>query len=261
MSLTVQPNLVKIIIPIYSDSLTEDESISVKQCLKVLSGYPISFVKPESLELKNISKEYPAIGIENFDDNYFKSVESYNRLMLSAHFYERFLDFEYILIYQLDAYAFRDELKEWCAKGFNYIGAPWIPRGLFWKRIRDYFQQLRGNNKRKISRTLYYRVGNGGFSLRKVSSFYDITSNEKELIRSYLHPEDKSNKFIPEDVFWALEPQRRGYNFPIPDYREALLFSFDKYPQECLQISQTIPFGCHAWNRKKAFPFWKNYIK
>jgi hypothetical protein len=36
---------------------------------------------------------------------------------LSASFYERFLDTKYILIYQLDAFVFKDELQEWCDKG------------------------------------------------------------------------------------------------------------------------------------------------
>lgn len=261
MNIATSNNLVKIIIPIYSDHLKDSESVSLRQCIKVLSAYPISFIKPRRLELKNISKKYPEISIETFDDNYFKSVESYNRLMLSSSFYERFSDFEYILIYQLDAYVFRDELKEWCQKGYDYIGAPWIPRGLFWKNIRDNLNKLIGNNKREVSKTLYYKVGNGGFSLRKVNSFHKITSSEKDLIHSYLYPEDKNNKFLAEDVFWALEPHRRGYKFSIPNYKEALLFSFDKYPRECFQISQTIPFGCHAWDRKKALPFWENYIK
>ncbi|MDR3340079.1 MAG: hypothetical protein LBT25_08350 [Candidatus Symbiothrix sp.] len=65
---------------------------------------------------------------------------------------------------------------------------------------------------------------------------------------------------MPEDIFWALEPRRKNYHFPVPDYKEGLLFSFDKYPKQCFQITKAIPFGCHGWNRKKTFPFWKKII-
>ena len=32
-----------------------------------------------------------------------------------------------MLIYQLDAYVFKDELLNWANKGYDYIGAPWLP--------------------------------------------------------------------------------------------------------------------------------------
>lgn len=32
-----------------------------------------------------------------------------------------------MLVYQLDAYAFKDELFFWASLGYDYIGAPWMP--------------------------------------------------------------------------------------------------------------------------------------
>jgi hypothetical protein len=254
-------NLVKIIIPVYQENLEIDEVFSLMQCCTVLSKYQIVIVKPKSLNVGYIYQMFPQLTAKSFDDEYFKSVESYNRLMLSPEFYSQFLDSEYILIYQLDALVFRDELEMWCNKSFDYIGAPWIPRGLFLKKIRNAFLRLRGNDKRTFEKHIHYKVGNGGFSLRRVSAFYEITTNETDLIQSYLKPDMKNRKFIPEDVFWALEPKRKNYNFSVPDYNEALLFSFDKYPRECFKITHTIPFGCHAWNRKKTYPFWIKIIR
>lgn len=255
----IKDNLVKVVIPVYSENLTEDEKISLNQCCAILSRYPIVIVKPESLKIDALCEQYPHLQTESFDDKYFRGVESYNALMLSPEFYTRFLDSEYILIYQLDAYVFRDELESWCSKSYDYIGAPWIPRDIFLKRIRAFFSNIFGSRKRFYWDT-YYKVGNGGFSLRRTSVFHEITVKEKALIQTYLAPPDKHVRYHPEDIFWSLEPQRRNYHFSIPDYRESLLFSFDKYPRLCFGITKKIPFGCHAWNRKKMFAFWKNYI-
>lgn len=46
--------------------------------------------------------------------------------MLTKEFYLRFRQWEYLLIYQLDAYVFQDELMDWCNKGYDYIGAPFL---------------------------------------------------------------------------------------------------------------------------------------
>jgi hypothetical protein len=49
--------------------------------------------------------------------------------MLSIDFYKRFRDYKFILIYQLDAYVFRDELEYWCEQDYDFIGAPLIENG------------------------------------------------------------------------------------------------------------------------------------
>jgi hypothetical protein len=251
--------LVKIIIPIYQTDLDKNESLSLAQCCSILHRYPIVIVKPESLDISDLCRQYPQLGAESFPDDFFRDVESYNRLMLSPIFYERFLDYKYILIYQLDAFVFRDELEFWCKRAYDYIGAPWIPRKRFWKEIRDGFNHFIGKNRRVSQRTIYYRVGNGGFSLRRTRLFFQIADQEKLLIQKYLQPVSQ-RKYTPEDVFWALEPRRQQYDFSSPGYKEALLFSFDKYPADCYQITKTIPFGCHGWSRSKMLPFWQEYI-
>jgi hypothetical protein len=260
MDLHLENHLVRIVIPVYKDYLDEAESLSLEQCLRVLSSYSIVVAKPESLQLNTILRKYPSLQEESFPDHYFRDLRSYNHLMLSPEFYERFLSFEYILIYQLDAYVFRDELADWCKKSYDYIGAPWIPRDRFLKEIRDAYNVLTGNHKRVPQRLIYYKVGNGGLSLRRTRSCYEILVEETALVQQYLYPKLRGRIFSPEDVFWALEPHRKNYRFAVPDYKEALLFSFDKYPETCFQITRTIPFACHAWKRSKAFSFWKEYI-
>ena len=31
-----------------------------------------------------------------------------------------------MLIYQLDAFVFQDDLAYWCQQNYDYIGAPWL---------------------------------------------------------------------------------------------------------------------------------------
>ncbi|MDR2057528.1 MAG: hypothetical protein LBP83_04470 [Dysgonamonadaceae bacterium] len=260
MTIHSEEKIVKVVIPLYKSDLNNEELLSLKQCCAILSRYPIVIAKPESLNIDLLCRQYPQLGIESFDDAFFKNLASYNRLMLSAEFYKRFLYYEYILIYQLDAYVFRDELELWCRKKYDYIGAPWIKRASLWKDLKNRLRKLAGIKEKRPYSAAYYKAGNGGFSLRRIQSFYEITMKETDCIRTYLHPVEKHIRFKPEDIFWALEPQRLGYPFVTPDYKEALLFAFDKYPRLCFNITKTIPFGCHAWNRRKSFTFWKKII-
>jgi hypothetical protein len=244
----MENQLVKIVIPVYKNDLDKDESLALAQCCKILSRYPVVIAKPESLDVSAILQKYPQLETENFDDDFFRSIEAYNTLMLSPSFYERFLNFEYILVYQLDAYVFRDELEDWCRKSYDYIGAPWIARGIFWKKFEKFFKKLIGRKVKKIYDDCFFEVGTGGFSLSRTDTFYELA-----------HTTEVHAEFIPEDILWSRK-LRKG-NYRVPDYKEALLFSFDKYPAECFKITHKIPFGCHAWNRKKMIRFWKNRIK
>lgn len=74
--------------------------------------------------------------------------------------YKAFAKYEYMLIAQLDAVCFRDDLDEWCGKDYDYVGAPWC------------------HLCKHVCRTDQYRseeklVGNGGLSLRKIQTFLD----------------------------------------------------------------------------------------
>ena len=240
--------MVKVIIPVYKNNLDNDESLSLQQCCKILFRYPIVIIKPESLDISAIIREYPSLETESFEDHFFDNMEGYNKLMVSSVFYERFSDCEYILIYQLDAYVFRDELEDWCRKSYDYIGAPWIARGEFWKKLGRFFRKLVGLKAKRQYHDYMYSVGNGGFSLRRTRLFYEIACTTGNLTDP-----------VPEDIFWSWTMKNGKYH--VPDYKEALLFSFDKYPAECFRITWKIPFGCHAWNRKKMYCFWKDYIK
>lgn len=255
---------VVIVIPIYTTRLNDKEHASLRQCFKILAGYEKCFVKPRSLDPKPLTDLYPADLVVDFPDDFFKDIAAYNRLMMSPAFYEAFDKWDYMLIYQPDAWVFNDRLDDWCARGYDYIGAPWIPKPKYGKLYYRLFNGLKRiycqlSGAADYSR-LYYRVGNGGLSLRRNRIFARIAREMKPQIEHYLnHP---GVDFYNEDIFWSLEVNRREEKLKIPGWREALQFSFDKNPAVCYELNgHRLPFACHGWSKKNMLPFWEQHIQ
>jgi len=235
---------VAIVIPIYKEEMNDFEKKSFQQCLSVLGGHPIVVVKPKSLMLNSLKEHYPQLQFNDFPDHFFKGIQGYNNLMISVDFYKAFLDFEYILIYQLDAYVFEDRLIEWCNKGYDYIGAPhiepdrWVVGG---KNPGNYFE----------GRRVFM---NGGFSLRKVNPIIRLLKVLDFVGQRWISNEDGlySLHFIR---LWPFRPLMN-----LPNWQEALEFSMEQYPDLCYKLNQErLPFGCHAWE-KYDYAFWKPFM-
>jgi hypothetical protein len=237
---------VAVVIPIYKSSLTSDEEISLHRCRDTLGKYKSIIIAPDNLDLTEISHDLGAMDVCRFDPEHFRSVQAYDRMMLSKNFYRRFLDYEYILIHQLDAFIFSDSLDEWCLKGYDYVGAPWIdlPKidliAASCTRLRRLFPERR--------KKWNCAVGNGGLSLRKVRSFLRFLSVW----------ENKANTWpYYEDTFWAFFATDYPPFFRVPKFEEALKFAFEFSPAKCYELNnRQLPFGCHAWE-KYDLGFWR----
>jgi hypothetical protein len=240
-----------VIIPIYKTQIDENEQRSLKQCFKILGAHPIVFIKSEKLD---VSSYYPHLDghdfrIESFDNDFFSDIRGYNRLMLSQELYGRFLNYKYMLIYQLDAFVFSDQLLYWCDKEYDYIGAPWVEPYKLEMRIKAYLH-YKLNIKQKGSMSpsplqFYNRVGNGGFSLRKTGKLFEICGSHKKMIDFY--NKHNANHFFNEDVFWSAEVNRRKKQLAIPDYKTAVYFSIEQEPGLALSLTGgKLPFGMHA---------------
>ena len=156
------------------------------------------------------------------------------------------------MIYQLDAFVFRDELSYWCNKDFDYIGAPWIAtNNIFSKLVKPFTSK-----KLRKREPIFYKVGNGGFSLRKTRTFYNISLELKDTIKQYL--EEKPDEiYAIEDVFWSLKVPEYYPDFSIPDYKEAIKFAIDRKPAIALKLNNNkLPFGCHGITKPKVADFW-----
>ncbi len=269
-------NLVAIIA--YSPCPSVFELASLAQCFRILGGHEICIVCPDSLDISTYKSVYSQYGysprVERFADVFFSSVESYSKLVSSLVFYGRFLDAEYLLLYQLDAWVFFDALEEWCAKDYDYIGAPWLTD----------------------SGVLLPFAGNGGFSLRKVKSFYDVLATsftmkwQHPLLTSpipFIFPTCVKKTGLPgrKDDFIAFTKMLRckffpklhfkycednedvafvqafsileGYHIAPPEV--AMYFSFERFPRKLYEMTHALPFGAHALSRY-APDFWSEWV-
>lgn len=252
---------------VYKKNPNLSELTSFCQALNVFRNRDVFIVKPKNLPLENYHFNGTNVSIIELEDRYFESIHSYNRLMMSNDFYINFIKYNYILIYQLDAWAFTDDLNKICADKYDYIGAPWIDRN---------------------GRCMKY-AGNGGFSLRKVSTFIRVISDcEKKNVkisilsainillfsRFNFHSMRMklkdifniiyfSDKFIKnyeynEDLFFCFLLVSLGYR--VAEQRDAMNFSFEVSPEKLfIKNNNKLPMGCHGFTKYSQL-FWKQYM-
>lgn len=254
-----------VVVPAYRAALGPGETMALQQCCKVLGRYPMVLAQPQSLDSSRLMSEFGLSTAEKFEDRHFASVASYNDWLLTPEFYARFSAYQYILIHQLDAFVFRDELSEWCARGYDYIGAPWmdaraLSSGLALRRLlfkRWLYQKLEKKDRDGVSpHPAWYRfgVGNGGFSLRRVQAMIDVLrqlAGELAQLRG-------SGKLPNEDLFYGLMANRRGAALNIPGYATAAGFAIEFCPARSVQLLNggRLPFGCHAFDKHEP-DYWR----
>lgn len=277
-----------IIVPVYKAEITKEEKMSFRQCCKVLQQHTICLVTHAQLNCdmyNNIAMEYDVrLKRENFDEEYFKTVYGYNQLMLSKFFYQRFLQYEYMLVYQLDAYIFRDDLLYWCEKGYDFIGAPLLEDKYGWD-----------------NRYLIPNSNNGGFSLRKVRYCLKFLSYKGPILKFKtiyaIQKQDQKRKAIEnlvlsivrafgyhntidyfinhtyynEDLLFCLtfDVGESWINIPIHQYEtyikpnlpsiaESASFALERHPKYFVEMFGSLPMGCHAWQNNEEF--WREYM-
>ena len=223
-------------IPIYKETLTSFEEISLQQINHIMFSWDKVFIAPHSLKFF-YGEIYDNYGIARFDDEYFKSTSSYSDLLLTEEFYKRFEKYRYLLIYQLDAFVFSDRLNEFCKLGYDYIGAP-----------------AKGGNWNK------YHVGNGGFSLRNISRCLRVLKNKNAIVNDMIKKCKVKN--WAEDDFFAFCGWSQEIDFKVPSPKLAATFSAQTDYVHGLRAIQSrgLPFGCHYWTTMN-YHFWKPYIE
>lgn len=221
-----------IVIPVYQALNSPLEIVSFLQ-LKRLNTYEVYIAAPNSLPIDSFRSIWPQIKVEWFDDVFFKSISSYNKLMLSREFYDRFLNkFEWMLIHQLDAFLFKNNLDDFCQMPYDYFGAPWHPAQLIRPGVKSPLL-LKLLGKRIL-------VGNGGLSLRKIESVVNLIEMKKSYVTNWNSNEDglfsyfgsfsKSFKCCPVSI--------------------ASQFSIEGSPEYWLTRNDgELPMGCHAFNK------------
>jgi len=260
--------MVAVVVPLSNRTdFTPEEEISLRHLMHFLGRYDKYFVIPKSLQF-----EYPGFGLKRFNDRFFGSTAAHKKLMFSPRFYKAFREYRYMLIYHLDALVFSDQLMEWCQTDLDYIGAPWI-------QCEDapWIQEP--------------RVGNGGFSLRKIESFLKVLYSSEYWVEptkywrdlcvakpKYFQFMNFPKKYIKrlktfngvrrhmacypwnDDDFISQYATKYYSKFRIASFEFGLRFAFEVDPRRCFELNnRTLPFGCHAWHRYDR-DFWEPYL-
>lgn len=237
---------IAVLVPVYKKDIGPLEHYSLTHSLNAIMGRDIFFIGPEGLDLVNYSQRYDAVPFLAFDAPYFQSVEGYNRLLLSSAFYERFNDYEFVLILQTDAIILRDELDYWCAQPFDYVGAPW-PDGY------ELFVNL-GLFEGDYGKRVKVFVGNGGLSLRRVRKCISLLKEFSVAISVF----DRTGS--SEDLFFSVMGSLSG-DFIIPNEITASRFSLELKPAYYYTVNGgRLPMGGHAWWKYEP-KFWKTHLR
>ena len=107
-----------IIVPVYKKNLSDDEKASFVQLRNILGEkHDVALVCPKSLDVKEYldiwtaEKDLSPV-IDRYDDKNFASWLSYGKFMTLPEIYKNYRkNYEYMLVYQLDGWVFRDELR------------------------------------------------------------------------------------------------------------------------------------------------------
>ena len=232
-------NKVVIVVPTHKNVFNVFEIIAIRQLFCVLGKYDITFVIPESLNFSVPIEGAVKYRTERFDDSFFHTERDYNRLCLTPEFYRRFSNYEYMLIYQTDAFVFEDRLEEFIQYGFDYIGACISSEDWPFSEIK---------------------VGNGGLSLRKVSSIVNVLKNKANLIKEikkYATGNVLGDVLSTEDLFFAYCKDKRMINLEFASTKIASQFSVEyDVCDQYAKLKDELPFGCHRWYMENFDVWW-----
>lgn len=232
-------NKVCVIVPIYKPMFNENESKAMTRGLNILSDRACYFMAPKSLDTSYYKANFPNVDIVRYSDRYFKNTAAYSKLLISRNFYLGWKEYEYMLILQPDVYILKDEdlLDEFIKADFDYWGAPW-------KTEMKLYPVCLPMGEKLVNRFLPYNksfVGNGGFSLRRISTMASITSKHRlaAIASGFCN-------YMNEDVLLCYYLVKDGYH--LPSIEQAQQFSVEETAKDVLN-ENILPYAIHAYEK------------
>ena len=246
-----------IVTPFHKSNLNESEKLSLKTIQKHFKNekkFLVTFDE-NKIDLPNFERI-------NFSKIFFENIQGYNNLCTSAEFYRSFLDFEYMLICQLDVIVLKNDLIEFISKNISYIGAPTGKKSPF------------DRSRKKLWGRRYFC--NGGFSLRKTNDFIRVLESSKigypfnyltiyECLKSGFYRYIKlylktlfskniykgeyfaKNLYIKEDSFWTYFAPLFYKKYSLPTIDQANSFCFDGNPNFFYKMNKyKLPMALHG---------------
>lgn len=121
---------VGVVIISHRESLSENEILSLRQCMNIFRSRPIYICCSTHFDTRvytDVAAEFDTdCRIIRMDPVFFHVDQTRQLLMRTPQFYNYFTDFEYVLTYQLDCWVFRDDLDNFCESGYDYLCAPLV---------------------------------------------------------------------------------------------------------------------------------------
>jgi hypothetical protein len=192
--------------PVYQQSLQESEFIRLS--ITILNNPTVDhvFFCPQDLDTKTLEKAFPRSSFVRFPNHHFESVQTYSDLMLESSFYERFANYEYLVISQLDSVVTRG-LSIDVFSQYDYVGAPWVDEISAFSIGNRIFLN---SGKYKVLPNRVFSVGNGGLSIRRTKSMIEISNRIRNPILKFIGL--GTNRGLNEDVVISFSAIKYGYS-------------------------------------------------
>lgn len=162
-----------VIVPAYKSHLNNYEYVSFARCCKLLSkDYTICLLTYPRMNLSEYTKIFNKYAdTQNmqltqlyFNKEYFNSPLTYSLIMLEHKLYNTFKNYKYILIYQLDCYIFKNDIKIWIDKDYPQCECINFAKNSNSSDLEAYFN---------------------GQGLRRIDAFLNFFENNIELVNSF----------------------------------------------------------------------------
>lgn len=200
----------------HTETLSNDEKRSINKAFEVFGGKrDIFIVLPENIKTNEYEVYADKSKILKVNSEWLSTYKAYNKTLCSSDFYKLFIDYNYILIYQTDCWVFEDRLDYFMGLGYDWYGAAWPHEG--------------------------DAVGNGGFSLRKISKMLELTNKYS------------NDNGINEDL-WFCKVHKNELN--ICDLETTCNFSIEVPTNKYLSLLKSLPMGLHGKIMKN---YWDNF--
>jgi hypothetical protein len=235
-----------IVTPHHTNQLSLVAELGLRRCAETLGlKYDWFLVMPSRCDPKPILDITPLPTILPFPDDLFTSKRSAQLLYMSPDFFEKFKDYEYILLCELDAYIFHDRVEPFIQGDYDYIGAPWLDKE--WLKLSSHWYA-----KLPLHWVFREQVGNGGLSLWRVEVFLKASRQLQPLIRRI--------RWLSHDIFWSQIASKLGVRIRRPTANVAARFAVETQPKKCFLLNGgELPLGVHGWDRYD-WDFWREKI-
>jgi len=259
------------------------ERIGLEQCGRVLAKHDQLLVCPKGMPTDQYTNLIPGLQVLEVDPKWMRSYSAYSDFKTSPVLYKALQEkYRFLLCHEPDVFVFRDELDEWCERGFDYIGAPFFSGRPVYPEDAEIigvgnsgFSLRNVDHHIKANRTLKYLQPPRelwGELLDRPSARQKLTGVPVTVLKTlgvgnnmlyqlrapYLRAR---NKIRAEDLFWGLDVARVLPWFRVADPDTAMRFSFEILPHKLYAMTgNQLPFGCHGWFRF-GLEFWRPFIE